>query len=372
MATQAAVLHRPGGGPAGDGKALPRSLWADADCYVEIWLEKDALSGVIAPVTYLYDVPLMVARGYASLSFLHSAAEQIRELGKPPYIYHLGDFDPSGVDAGRNIERRLREFAGDEVEIYFDRLAVTPEQIVEWHLPSRPTKTTDSRSRSFGLTGSVELDAIPPADLRSLVEEAILQRLPTEQLKGFAGSRGIRKAIANHLGTGGGGMSATLIDRRKVRGLLVAQELIDQAEVSLDFEVIMEVLCMTEHTVQAFEPLVLTNGFFEEGHFEYDPWMQAVLAFIVHNSNDEPVDVAAVALSRPSRFGTRLHQAVLLDESYLREEVCHMFRNPLEWLQHEGRGICVLGPVLYARSDVLSWANAQRRTSTSDQGETTL
>jgi hypothetical protein len=49
---------------------------------------------VIYPVTSLYDVPLMVARGYASLSFLHTAAEYINELTVPAYIYHLGDFDP--------------------------------------------------------------------------------------------------------------------------------------------------------------------------------------------------------------------------------------------------------------------------------------
>lgn len=51
-----------------------KSLWTNANCYVEVWLEKDALSGVVFPVTADYDVPLMVARGYASLSFLHSAA----------------------------------------------------------------------------------------------------------------------------------------------------------------------------------------------------------------------------------------------------------------------------------------------------------
>jgi len=71
-----------------------KSLWADADCYVEIWLEKDALSGVVYPVTAEYDVPLMVARGHASLSFLHDAAEFIGQLDVPSYIYHLGDFDP--------------------------------------------------------------------------------------------------------------------------------------------------------------------------------------------------------------------------------------------------------------------------------------
>ncbi len=111
-----------------------KSLWHEADCYVEVWLEKDALAGVVAPVTAEYDVPLMVARGYASLSFLHSAAEAIAALDMPAYIYHLGDFDPSGVNAGEKIEQTLRELA-PHAEIYFERIAVTPEQIREWKLP---------------------------------------------------------------------------------------------------------------------------------------------------------------------------------------------------------------------------------------------
>jgi hypothetical protein len=81
-----------------------KALWADADSYVEIWLEKDALAGVIYPITSMYDVPLMVARGYASLSFLYSAAEYINTLDVPTFIYHCGDFDPSGVNAGEKIE----------------------------------------------------------------------------------------------------------------------------------------------------------------------------------------------------------------------------------------------------------------------------
>ena len=117
-----------------------KSLWADADSYVEIWLEKDALAGVVYPVTSMYDVPLMVARGYASLSFLHSAAEYINDLDVPTYIYHLGDFDPSGVNAGEKIEETLRELAPD-AEIIFERIAVTPQQIAKWDLPTRPTKT---------------------------------------------------------------------------------------------------------------------------------------------------------------------------------------------------------------------------------------
>jgi hypothetical protein len=152
-----------------------KNLWADSPVYAEIWLEKDAISGVVYPVTSTFDVPLMVSRGYASLSFLHNAAEDISDQRKPAFIYHLGDYDPSGVNAGESIERSLREMAPD-AEIYIQRLAVTPQQIEEWSLPTRPTKKTDTRSKGFSEI-SVELDAIPPDDLRALVQAAIEQHM---------------------------------------------------------------------------------------------------------------------------------------------------------------------------------------------------
>jgi hypothetical protein len=124
-----------------------RDLWISMPVYVEVWLEKDALAGVLVEETTVYDVPLMVARGYSSLSFLHSAGEAIKAKGKPAYIYHFGDHDPSGVDAARNIEANLRRFAPD-IEIHFERVAVTPAQIAEWNLPTRPTKMKDRGRRS--------------------------------------------------------------------------------------------------------------------------------------------------------------------------------------------------------------------------------
>jgi hypothetical protein len=158
-----------------------KALWADADAYVEVWLEKDALAGVVLPITALYDVPLMVARGYASLSFLHSAAEYIAEIDLPTFVYHFGDYDPSGVNAGVKIEETLREMAPD-ADITFERIAVTPQQIVEGGLPTRPTKLTDTRAKGFGEI-SVELDAILPEQLRELVRAAIERHLPPDQFK---------------------------------------------------------------------------------------------------------------------------------------------------------------------------------------------
>lgn len=73
-----------------------QALWNNSPVYVEIWVEKDAISNILYEVTNQYDLPLMVARGFSSLTFLHSSASHIENLGKPSYIYHIGDHDPSG------------------------------------------------------------------------------------------------------------------------------------------------------------------------------------------------------------------------------------------------------------------------------------
>jgi hypothetical protein len=163
-----------------------RQLWDNQDAYVEVWLEKEALAGVVYDITAEFDVPLMVTRGYPSLSFLHEAAETMdaaagvrtdeqlmamsdeerrqlvedcnasgRDLteGKDVFVYYFGDHDPSGVDIARSTEERLDEFA--QSFITFERVAVTEEQIRELDLPTRPTKRTDSRAAGWD-GGSVE------------------------------------------------------------------------------------------------------------------------------------------------------------------------------------------------------------------------
>lgn len=152
-------------------EAYRRALWRDQAVYVEVWLEKDALAGVLYQETSEWDVPLMVTRGYPSLSYLHDAAEAIAARGKPAYIYFFGDHDPSGRDITRATEAGLREFAPD-AEIHFERVAVTEHQIMLYNLPTRPTKTTDSRSKGF-IGESVEVDAIPPAKLRAIARYCI-------------------------------------------------------------------------------------------------------------------------------------------------------------------------------------------------------
>lgn len=158
-----------------------RALWDEQHAYVEIWCEKDALAGVLLEETATWDVPLMVSRGFASITYLHECARAIAAQGKPAFLYYFGDRDPSGMAIDRTIERRLRQFA-PEAEIHFERVAVTKEQIEELNLPSRPTKKTDTRSKGFK-GRSVEVDAIPAAKLRELVRTCIERHVDQRQLE---------------------------------------------------------------------------------------------------------------------------------------------------------------------------------------------
>ena len=156
-----------------------RALWSHQPHRVEIWTEKETLTGVLSSAALGYQVALFPTRGYPSLSFLYDCAEDIEIAGKPTYIYFLGDHDPSGRDIRRNVFDRLREFA-PSADIIFETLAVTDEQIESLNLSLRPTKATDSRSAGWR-GGSVEVEAIPPRTLRQLVTDAIERHIDEEE-----------------------------------------------------------------------------------------------------------------------------------------------------------------------------------------------
>ena len=115
----------------------------------------------------------MPCKGYPSETFLFSAAQYIKRQNKPTYIYYFGDFDPTGKDIPRHIEKTLREFGAD---FTFEVMAVTEDQIRDFGLPTRPTKKSDTRAKGWN-KDSVELDAITPKALRELVEVCIVKHM---------------------------------------------------------------------------------------------------------------------------------------------------------------------------------------------------
>ena len=153
-----------------------RRIWAQQESYVEVWCEKVGMSGVLYPVTSKWDVPLMLCGGSPSKTFLYEAAKSIEETAKPTFIYYLGDFDPSGVSIRKRVDRDLRRYA-PKADITFVHLAVTEQQIVDYSLPTRPTKKSDPNAKKFGDAESVDIDAMPSNVLREMVSAKIEQHI---------------------------------------------------------------------------------------------------------------------------------------------------------------------------------------------------
>ncbi|MEV0619538.1 hypothetical protein AB0I81_39910 [Nonomuraea sp. NPDC050404] len=152
--------------------------WETQPYRVEVWVEKDALSGVVGRAAGRYQVDHFSCRGYTSQSELWTAARRMRryqDQGKHCIVIHLGDHDPSGIDMTRDIEERFALFGAD-VEVH--RIALNMDQVIRYSPPPNPAKTTDSRYGAYieaHGTSSWELDALDPTTLDALISAEIEQ-----------------------------------------------------------------------------------------------------------------------------------------------------------------------------------------------------
>jgi hypothetical protein len=193
--------------------------WADQDTRVEVWVEKEALAGIVQRAAARWDLNWFSCRGYVSQSALWRAGAQRHaeylNNGQNVVILHLGDHDPSGIDMTRDIERRVQRFAytawaednGYPLDLDMDetdlvaqlehlagdmmgdlpspfasepievrRIALNMDQVREYNPPPNPAKITDSRAagyiREHGRQ-SWELDALDPNVLADLVDRHV-------------------------------------------------------------------------------------------------------------------------------------------------------------------------------------------------------
>jgi len=165
---------------------LPR--WEDQPVYTELWVEKQALAGVLSPLAREYHATLMVNKGYSSASAMYESAERISQATGSGYdrdaiIFYLGDHDPSGEDMVRDIQARLEEFGCESLEVR--KLALTMAQIKRFKPPPNPAKLTDSRAKAyiekFG-NESWEVDALPPRELTRIIRVAFDDVIDREKM----------------------------------------------------------------------------------------------------------------------------------------------------------------------------------------------
>jgi hypothetical protein len=153
-------------------------LWEDQLYRPEVWIEKDALLGVIEGVCTEYRVPFFAHRGNNSQTLQHEGGKRFAEhfdQGLIPVVLHLADHDPNGIDMTRDNRKRLALYAGQEVEVR--RIALNMDQVQRYAPPANFAKESDSRFdgyvRAFGTSECWELDALSPTVIADLIRAEI-------------------------------------------------------------------------------------------------------------------------------------------------------------------------------------------------------
>lgn len=152
--------------------------WIEQKIHVEVWIEKDALVGVVESVCNRRRVDYFACRGYTSQSEAYSAGKRLASYTDAGYrviVLHLGDHDPSGMQMTDDNRTRLSLFAGAPVELR--RIALNMNQIEEFNPPPNWAKEDDSRTKwyveAFGTNKSWELDALDPKVIENLIDAEI-------------------------------------------------------------------------------------------------------------------------------------------------------------------------------------------------------
>jgi hypothetical protein len=180
-------------------------LWRTQDSRPEVWIEKDALVGVIEKPCRDLRIPFFACRGYASQSAQYEAGLRFRRhirRGQRPVVFHFGDHDPSGMDMTRDNTDRLGMFSKRLIRV--KRLALNFDQVEQYNPPPNPAKETDSRATNYieQYGGeSWELDALEPTVIGDLIRNAVTglinQRKWDEAVYEETANRAALKAVSN-------------------------------------------------------------------------------------------------------------------------------------------------------------------------------
>jgi hypothetical protein len=169
--------------------AYRKDLWRVQEHYVEVVCEKDAMAGIIEPITDEYDVYLNIIRGQVSETAVWRVAEVLKQIKKPIYIYYLGDHDPFGLFIEDSFKKKLREFLGRDFS--WKRLAVTKRDLASNKLigfkPKRKSKGGKNLPKGFWKPyvdeygdRCIEVDALSPVVIRNRLSKAIENHIDQE------------------------------------------------------------------------------------------------------------------------------------------------------------------------------------------------
>lgn len=169
------------------GENYTRNKLAGQGIHLEVWCEAAGMLPQLYEVAEPFSVPVYSSGGFDSLTAKKRLADRICRMSKPTVILHLGDRDPSGESIFDSVAEDVTAFVEADrpwatVSADFERIALTVEQVQDYHLPTAPPKVTDTRSKSW-TGGTCQLEALPPNVIADILRDAIERHIDPDQLE---------------------------------------------------------------------------------------------------------------------------------------------------------------------------------------------
>jgi len=151
-----------------------RELLAGQPVNVELWCEATGMVPQLEAVAHPWGVPVYSSGGFDSTTVKREVSLRAAADGRDLVLLHVGDYDKWGEDVFTSFREDVEAWAlHDGAVVRFVRVAVTPEQIARYNLPTDPRP---------GKTGNVQAEALDPAVLAELVGEALASVLDLDVL----------------------------------------------------------------------------------------------------------------------------------------------------------------------------------------------
>lgn len=169
------------------GQNYQRNKMAAQPIHIEVWAEAAGMLPQLDRVAERYSIQVYSSGGFDSLTAKKRLADRICAKAKPAIILHLGDYDPSGESIFTSVAEDVGAFVRADrlyasIDVKFERVALTREQVREYDLPTAPAKATDSRSKGWN-GGTCQLEALPPNVIADILQDAIVGHLDYDRLK---------------------------------------------------------------------------------------------------------------------------------------------------------------------------------------------
>lgn len=157
-----------------DAAAYRRDRQDGQEVEFEVWVEAAGMMPQVARFVQEFGISVSSSGGFNSTTSKHGAASRIANRDRQTVVFHIGDYDPSGVAIIDSLADDIGAFVADLGGTYdpvFERVAITPEQQRRFGLPGAPRKRTDNRAGFEDET--VQAEALTPDQLRDELRAAL-------------------------------------------------------------------------------------------------------------------------------------------------------------------------------------------------------